>query len=363
MIEEIITKQYYLFNNDSKYLEFVIVNNLMVYTKLNDNNFTKINTNIKLDEIKWVYNQQNIRIPYINKTINTSYKSESISIIKLNSDENIYDYISSNKLILYEEIIYGERIQLLADIIVGEPSSLSFNPNNPYFSKSMATIDNLNLSTTIDNLISLNKYKSIFVFTHDLEKFYSKFDNEMNDKILITHNSDDPVNKEYKCKLHLAQNCFLDNKIIAIPIGIENNQWFNHDLLKNVINMTIEKTNLIYFNFSLSTHVSRIDCYNKLKDILKQNSKKPKEEYFKDLASHRFAVCPRGNGLDTHRLWECYYLDVIPIIIKSDFINIPNLPMIILNDWSELDISKLSTISFINLKNSKITISYYKNII
>ena len=348
MIEEIIKKQYYLFNNDSKYLEFVVVNNLMVYTKLNDNNFTKINTTIKLDEITWKYNNQNIRIPY--------YKSESILIIKLNSDfdENICDYISSNKLIPYEEIIYGERIQALADIIVGEPSSLSFNQNNPYFSKSIRSID---------NLFSLNKYKSIFVFTHDLEKFYSKFGKEMTDKILITHNSDDPVNKEYKCKLHLAQNCFLDNKIIAIPIGIENNQWFNHDLLKNVINMRIEKTNLIYFNFSLSTHGSRIDCYNKLKDILKQNSKKPKEDYFKDLASHRYAICPRGNGLDTHRLWECYYLDVIPIIIKSDFINIPNLPMIILNDWSELDMSKLTTISFNNLRNSKITISYYKNII
>jgi len=347
MIEEIIKKQYYLFNDDSKYLEFVVVNNLMVYTKLNDNNFTKINTNIKLDEIAWIYNQQNIRIPYINKN--------NISIIKLNNNnENIFDYISSNKLIPYEEIIYGERIQLLADIIVGEPSSLSFNPNNPYFSKSMSTIDYLS---------SLNMYNSIFVFTHDLEKFYSKFGQEMDDKILITHNSDDPVNKIYNCKSHLAQNCFLDNKIIGIPIGIENNQWFNHDLLKNVINMKIEKTNLIYFNFSLSTHVSRIDCYNKLKDILTQNSKKPKQEYFKDLASHRFAICPRGNGLDTHRLWECYYLDVIPIIIKSDFINIPNLPMIILNDWSELSINKLSIVNFNNLKNSKITISYYKNII
>lgn len=345
MIEEIIKKQYYLFNNDSKYLEFVVVNNLMVYTKLNDNNFTKINTDIKLEDIKWVYNKQNIRIP------------NNILIIKLNNNAygNICDYISSNKLIPYEEIIYGERIQLLADIIVGEQSSLSFNPNNPYFSKSIRTIDNLNLSEN-------NKYKSIFVFTHDLEKFYSKFGKEMNDKILITHNSDEPVNKIYNCKLHLAQNCFLDNKIIGIPIGIENNQWFNHDLLKNVINMKIEKTNLIYFNFSLSTHITRIDCYNKLKDILKQNSKKPKEEYFKDLASHRFAICPRGNGLDTHRLWECFYLDVIPIIIKADFINIPNLPIIILNDWSELDMNKLNNIEFNNLKNSKITISYYNNL-
>jgi len=52
------------------------------------------------------------------------------------------------------------------------------------------------------------------------------------------------------------------------------------------------------------------------------------------------AICPVGNGLDTHRLWECFYCSVIPIVIKNDFCtNIEKyIPMIILNNWDEFNI-------------------------
>jgi hypothetical protein len=35
----------------------------------------------------------------------------------------------------------------------------------------------------------------------------------------------------------------------------------------------------------------------------------------------KFCICPEGNGFDCHRLWECLYLDVIPICEKSVFID------------------------------------------
>ena len=72
-----------------------------------------------------------------------------------------------------------------------------------------------------------------------------------------------------------------------------------------------------------------------------------------------YTIYPRGNGLDTHRIWECLYLDVIPIMLKRDTINIYNLPIIYLNHWDELDINNINT-KFKNLKLSKITLDYYK---
>jgi hypothetical protein len=114
--------------------------------------------------------------------------------------------------------------------------------------------------------------------------------------------------------------------------------------------------------FSLSTHFSRNECYNKLKNKLIWNNKLSKEEYFIELKKHKYAICPRGNGLDTHRIWECLYLDVVPIMLKKDTINIDNLPIIYLNDWDELDINNINT-KFKNLKLSKITLDYYKNYI
>jgi hypothetical protein len=147
-----------------------------------------------------------------------------------------------------------------------------------------------------------------------------------------------------------------------LPIGIENSMWFNHELLEKVRKTTnIIKDKEIYFYFSLNTHNSRKECYEKLKNILTWNTKLSKQDYFIELKRHKYAICPRGNGLDTHRLWECLYLDVIPIMLKKDSVNIDNLPIIYLDDWNDLDTTKLDT-NFKNLNMSKITIDYYNNI-
>jgi len=67
---------------------------------------------------------------------------------------------------------------------------------------------------------------------------------------------------------------------------------------------------------------------------------KPVSEYFNYLATFKFTICPEGNGIDTHRLWECFYLHVVPIVIDNIFIRkvqkTYNLPMIILQDWNNL---------------------------
>ena len=86
------------------------------------------------------------------------------------------------------------------------------------------------------------------------------------------------------------------------------------------------------------------------------NIKLSKEEYFKELKRHKYAICPRGNGLDTHRLWECLYLDVIPIMLKSDSTNISGLPIIYLDKWE--DLGNLTN-KFINQQLSKISMSFY----
>ena len=124
--------------------------------------------------------------------------------------------------------------------------------------------------------------------------------------------------------------------------------------------MKITKTKNIYFFFNLNTHSSRYACYHQLTNSLNWNIKRNKEEYFIELASHKYAICPRGNGLDTHRIWECLYLDVIPIMLKRDYLGIDNLPIIYLNNWDELDINNINT-QFKNIQFSKITIDYYKN--
>jgi hypothetical protein len=210
----------------------------------------------------------------------------------------------------------------------------------------------------LDLLDNIDEFKTIFVFTHDLDYFYNKYN--VNDKIIITHNSDHEINKNYNFKLHLCQNAKVtDTNIIPIPIGVENTQWFDINIFHKIRKMNIAKTKYIYFYFKLNTHKSRKDCFNKLSKILEWNTHKTKEEYFIELASHKYAICPRGNGLDTHRIWECLYLNTIPIVIKEDFPNINNLPIIVLDSWDYL-INKLNC-EFGKQTLSKLNVNYITN--
>jgi hypothetical protein len=336
-MDNILIQQYKLFNDNNLLIDYIVYHKIMVYNVI-------VDPNIIIDAPRYNYTdlefRGNIRIPY--------YNNKKVIAIKININD-IYNYISTTSLIPDSEIISGEKIQMLADIVTGEHSSLSFNPNNLHYSKKMILLDQLN---------DLTIYKSIFVFTHDLDKFYLKFKNQLNDKIIITHNSDHEIKYSINAKIHLAQNSLIKGPI-PLPIGIENTQWFDHNIFNKVRRLNIPKTKEIYFYFNLQTHTSRQICYDKLKDKLEWNIKRNKEDYFKELASHKYAICPRGNGLDTHRIWECLYLDVIPIVIETDFINIDNLPIIVLKDWSNLNL----TDSFKNINLNKLTIKYYYDVL
>lgn len=356
----LIIKQYLLFNNNNNNLEEsnLIDKNIMIYDNINhiDHSLLDLIKDINLENIIWKYDENNLRIPYIKRIYyensHESVSYQKIKYYKLKQNDNILDFISSMQLIDDYNIISGEKIQNLADIVLGSNNSINWNPNNIFYSKNI---------TMIDKIVSLDKYKSIFVFTHDLELFYSKFKENIDNKIIISHNSDHEINFIENVKLHLAQNCLINSpNLISIPIGIENMQWFDHNIFHKVRKININKSKNIYFYFSLTTHKTREECYNKLKNILEWNVKKTKEEYFKELACHKYAICPRGNGLDTHRIWECLYLNVIPIIIKNDFPNIENLPIIILDNWDQ--IANLPN-EFINQKLSKLSVIYYDKII
>ena len=80
-----------------------------------------------------------------------------------------------------------------------------------------------------------------------------------------------------------------------------------------------------------------------------------------------FNICPEGNGLDTHRIWESYAMNSIPIVLKNSFteqFNKLEIPMLYLNSWN--DLSDLSEDYFVDLytkiindKNIKIYSSFF----
>jgi hypothetical protein len=60
-------------------------------------------------------------------------------------------------------------------------------------------------------------------------------------------------------------------------------------------------------------------------------------DFLTKLRNHTFTICPRGNGVDTHRLWETLYMGGIPIvrwdIVHADWVD---LPILFIDDWHEV---------------------------
>jgi hypothetical protein len=70
-------------------------------------------------------------------------------------------------------------------------------------------------------------------------------------------------------------------------------------------------------------------------------------QYLKAVNNHDFVLCPRGNGRDTHRLWESLYLGSIPIVKSGDLPRklLEKFPVWIVSNWAEaLDPDRRATV-------------------
>ena len=66
-------------------------------------------------------------------------------------------------------------------------------------------------------------------------------------------------------------------------------------------------------------------------------SSRTQEENLLDLASSKFVLCPRGNGLDCHRTWECLLMGAIPIVKTSPLDPLfEDLPVLIVRNWEDI---------------------------
>ncbi len=249
-------------------------------------------------------------------------------------------------------IITGEKIQQLCDIYIGEPCDFQANPVI-----SIQTDKHLPL-----NLIQypINNPKYIFCYSHRISELSARISYFTNDFILVTHNSDGEVfdcdyvmgilNCDKLIRWYAQNTRIIHTKLMFLPIGIANSQWPHGNLdIFNSSNMR-PKTKKVYFNFNVYTNLSkRMYCLNSLKHKLEWLEPISPSENIQRLSEYEFCICPEGNGVDTHRLWEALYVKTIPIVIKSEFTNVllqNNVPSVVLDDWAQLEESILDYSKF-----------------
>lgn len=245
----------------------------------------------------------------------------------------------------YDDIITGDRVVGLADFVLCTSDILQFHKGLKDYAKDILLIRDFQ-SVNLDSLQAffydhIQKHDThvikLFVYTHILSKCVEHIFNKLPDKykfVIYLHNSDHPLDATYKSLVesknvkHIyAQNptyTGISNKITLLPIGIANSMWPHGDILSvyDTLRRTYKnkKTRGIYVNINPGTFGYRKEFLDKIRNKpggVTISGSKPYSEYLEELAQHRFCLCLRGNGVDTHRFWEALYLGVIPVIVNN----------------------------------------------
>ena len=324
---------------------------------------------------------------YINKNTDSYYISihwwmrqcmETRDIEK-NITDNINSWYSSFNTISNideSDVINGERLQELCDLTIITKDIKSFHTSLPKNIKLMY-LDNIDKNT-------LNNAKSIFVYTHILDSFIqSVWPIISNNVIIMTHNSDHTINESHLQFLNepklislFCQNASINHdKIVCLPIGIANSMW-PHGNTKLISDLSKQNSSSkefkIMVNFRPDTYKPhRSDVLKIIFDNLKSHSRlvqtnSPTVLSLKNSQSSIFTACPRGNGPDTHRLWEALYMGSIPIV--DDIVNsryFDDLPLIYVKDWNKIDLKFLKK-EFNKIKSkrfnyNKLKLSFWKS--
>jgi len=264
-------------------------------------------------------------------------------------DKFLNDKFSNGKF------LSGEYFQQKADIYLGTLSDFQYNPLI-----AQDTHKHMDMDTDLDTYnTTWQNPRILFCYGHRLRQFIERvLPLLQNPFVLISHNSDENICGDWPIKLlqnpllekWYAQNaCISHAKLAILPIGIANSQWAhgNQRVFDEVLQQGIlKRPGSIYFQFKVDTNFEkRSTCMRTLWGKLDWLCETTFQGHLERLASHEFCICPEGNGMDTHRFWECMYLKVVPIVLQSPFIaelrRQYGLPMVLLEKWEDLDSSTL----------------------
>ena len=212
--------------------------------------------------------------------------------------------------------------------------------------------------------ILVRRGDTVFMKVSDIPLFVSSFAQHLPVKITaVVHNSDESFTDDhYKLLQPYVDRVFAVNNVspfaMSIPLGFRDHQYISHHVLKKIANEPeIPRTIKCLVNFLISTNpTERGLAYEKFKDksfctvqdyinydfskslahSLPETMEK-RAAFYNTLRSSKFAICPQGTGIDTHRVYECILFGVIPIVTSSPLDRIYNsLPVWIVSSWDDV---------------------------
>ncbi len=191
--------------------------------------------------------------------------------------------------------------------------------------------------------------KVVFCKSDSLELFLSEKPSRLNPRVLLCGNSDFDfysINSSAfgGIKAVFLQNSFIsDNKMIfTLPIGLENARYESNGRIslysKRLHN---RKSNSVLVGPFGNTHAERSQLNSLESDQFLHCVKErvSTRRHLRNVDLHNFVACPRGNGVDTHRVWESLYRGSIPVLVRnawSESLRNLGFPVHILEEWDEI---------------------------
>ena len=137
----------------------------------------------------------------------------------------------------------------------------------------------------------------------------------------------------------------VEPRMLTIPIGFQESERSGSINLYRYIyeNRSIRKDKEIniLIPFLGESHTSRkllIEMFGrKLSETcFSQSTRLSHQRYMNQISKSRYVVCPRGNGIDTHRIYEAVLAGAIPLIESTSIWAMHRQFGLIIENWDEL---------------------------
>jgi hypothetical protein len=255
-------------------------------------------------------------------------------------------------------IVSGEKIQNLCDYYLGTQDQFNYNPfikSKPYKHLCIDSLEivnqvaglNINKLFCYLPLIETHLHVLVYILSHIKTPFKLFFHNgdttftQEHSNILLQNNN---ISCIYSQNLSIPPH----DRLKPLPIGIANSMWAHGNIYMwvSISYMPLPiKQYLIYFYFDVNTNThKRQSCFDIIRAKgVEQQPKKSLPGYIDTLSRFKFAICPEGNGIDTHRFWECLYLKVVPICPRNIITEYYSkfFPVVLLDRWEDLNIDAI----------------------
>lgn len=269
------------------------------------------------------------------------------------------EIIEGNKLASLVDYSFGDHMSLWNEKLAGNMSYANAD-NSEFLAKAKEFkgkvmtlyIDNIRLyPRPIDTDTPNDKdFVSYLMKTNNLLALCSLL--PQNGFVIFTGQEDTPIDKfivlPFNVERVYAVNALYNTEqIIPFPFGVQRRMDATDErieILKENLPEHRTPTKLLYINCGIERNIERepLRAFTTNDWITTRFDKDSKffpyeryQEFLDEIRDHKFVICPKGHGFDTHRIWEVLYMRRVPVIIDHPYFRklLTPYPVLFVKNW------------------------------